>query len=635
MSLDIVNSDGEPFVTTATRQSAKLRDIPANISVISEAVIQASHVKYISELLKSEAGIVVSDITGNGRSYNIDIRGFGETANLNTLVLVDGRRVNQADLSATDWTQISVDRVKRIEILRGGSGSVLYGDNASGGVINIITKAGGAKKLKVETSGGSYQTSKSSISFDNVTDSMAYSFSASYLTSGGYRQNSKTEARDVGGKLDYVVNDAFTLRFSGAYHSDETGLPGSLKLSDLNAGVSRKSSTKLKDFANVQDYYLMVSPEYTFGENSRIVLDTSYRQRNSLSFSSFTGGEFTGDTKIETVAFSPHISFHNGKNSFVAGFDYQDAKERINNNSLFFGTRTIGNFVLQKKSYGYYAHDSFNLSSGLSVSAGYRYERGNYIYKPGTPERSVKNTNAYSGAVHYELSGNTSLYAGYARSFRYPVIDEMFNFFNNTVNTALKVQKSDDYEAGIKHHFSDNLSGNLNLFFIDTKQEIFYNPVNFANENMQGITRRKGIEVGFTGWFSDIFQVKGSYSYTDAKIRDGQFAGKNVPNVPNHHATLNASYLFSEGFDLAVTGTYVGERPLISDFNNAYAYQKSYIRTDVKLSYSRDDMSAFIGVNNITNSKYAEYGVLGGFPTAPNLYPSPEINVLAGVSVQF
>ena len=69
----------------------------------------------------------------------MDIRGFGETGPLNTLVLVDGRRVNEIDLSGVDWTQIPLDQVERIEIVR-GSGSVLYGDNAVGGVINIITK---------------------------------------------------------------------------------------------------------------------------------------------------------------------------------------------------------------------------------------------------------------------------------------------------------------------------------------------------------------------------------------------------------------------------------------------------------------------------------------------------------------
>ena len=84
-------------------------------------------------------GVVVRDFYGTGKTASVDIRGFGETAPLNVLVLVDGRRVNEIDLSGTDWTQIPIDQIERIEIVR-GAGSVLYGDNAVGGVINIITK---------------------------------------------------------------------------------------------------------------------------------------------------------------------------------------------------------------------------------------------------------------------------------------------------------------------------------------------------------------------------------------------------------------------------------------------------------------------------------------------------------------
>jgi len=84
---------------------------------------------------------MVNDWTGTGKTVTLDMRGFGEGGPLNTLVLVDGRRVTQVDLAGTDWSQIPIEDVVKIEIVR-GSGSILYGDNATAGTINIITKKG-------------------------------------------------------------------------------------------------------------------------------------------------------------------------------------------------------------------------------------------------------------------------------------------------------------------------------------------------------------------------------------------------------------------------------------------------------------------------------------------------------------
>jgi iron complex outermembrane recepter protein len=137
---ETVNMD--EVVVTASRFQEEIKTIPANVTVINTENIKNSTARNIPDLLRSQVGVHVNDITGNGRSFSVDLRGCGIAATTNTLVLVDGRRINQPDLSGTDWSLISLDRVERIEIIRGGRGSVLYGDNASGGVINIITKQG-------------------------------------------------------------------------------------------------------------------------------------------------------------------------------------------------------------------------------------------------------------------------------------------------------------------------------------------------------------------------------------------------------------------------------------------------------------------------------------------------------------
>ena len=115
----------DKVIVTASRLEEKIASVPANVTVISEQEIKNSPAETVPELLRSTPGIVVNDITGNGRNITVDLRGFGETASLNTLLLIDGRRINQADLSGVDWTLIPKDRIQQIELFTVG-GEVFY-----------------------------------------------------------------------------------------------------------------------------------------------------------------------------------------------------------------------------------------------------------------------------------------------------------------------------------------------------------------------------------------------------------------------------------------------------------------------------------------------------------------------------
>ena len=191
-------------VVTATRLTEELSNVPANVTVVTAEQIAQSPAQNIPELLRRVSGVLVNDISGNGRTYTVDLRGFGETASLNTLVLVDGRRINQADLSGVDWTLIPKDRVERIEIVRGGRGSVLYGDNATGGVINIITKKGTPKlKGTANALAGSYQTFQGGGAMSGTVRDLSINVNGNYRSSDGYRDNSDTLAKDAGAKMEY------------------------------------------------------------------------------------------------------------------------------------------------------------------------------------------------------------------------------------------------------------------------------------------------------------------------------------------------------------------------------------------------------------------------------------------------
>ncbi len=218
----------EEVTVTASRYQEKTAGVVANVSVITEEDIANSTATDIPGLLRSQVNIQVTDIAGNQRFYNVDLRGFGETAPANTLVLVDGRRVNQPSLNGVDWMQIPLERVKRIEIVRGGRGSVLYGDNAGAGVINIITGEEGPPSAEVELSGGSYKTFRSSAQFGGSGPTLHYAASGGYFRGDGYRSNSQSEGGDFGGSLGLRLGDRGNLEFSGGLHTDKTGQPGAI-----------------------------------------------------------------------------------------------------------------------------------------------------------------------------------------------------------------------------------------------------------------------------------------------------------------------------------------------------------------------------------------------------------------------
>ncbi len=629
----------EEIVVTATRYEEMLTSVPANVTVITENDIKNSTAQNIPDLLRNEMGIYVSDVTGNKRTIAVDMRGFGETGPSNNLVLVDGRRTNQADLSGVDWTQIPLERVKRIEIIRGARAAILYGDNATGGVINIITKESDKPMAGLGFAAGSYDTVKTT-AYGNIASKKINLFiTGSLLKSSGYRDNSETEAKDIGINLNYYPKDLLRINLSAGYHKDYTGLPGGLKESDLAAGISRRATKNPLDFANTEDYYFKITPELQFSGDNIFKIELSFRNRDFLSFSSGDWGNFTGNSQIQTVSASPSLLIKNkigsANNTLIAGFDYHKADNDIVNDSLFFGTSSKGIYNLQKKNYGFYLHDELKLAEPLFLTAGYRYDKAEFDFTPSSPDSISMSKNLFTAGVNYNFYKKSYLYFSYSKGFRYPLLDELYSFFTNTINTNLKPQSSDTYEIGIRHYFSDSIYSNINLFKIDTKKEIIYNPVTYNNENLDGITKRKGIEATISIKPAKWLSLKGGYTYTDATIKSGSFAGSSTPNVPKHKASAEAVAEISKGLTLALNGLYVGERPFISDFSADYDKQRSFFIINSKLKYQWRNILVFADINNITNKEYSEYGVIGGFPLEKSYYPSPKRNFLVGISVEF
>ena len=180
-------------------------------------------------MLSQEAGIQTNSTTAakNGAGTTIDMRGFGVTAPSNTLVLLNGRRLNDIDLSGIDFSTIPRDSIERIEITRGNSGAVLYGDGAVGGVINIVTKTGVDRppSARIEAGFGSFNQKEINGSVAASKGPFAVSAAGNAVNSDGYRVNNYVRQRNAVGDLRYTGSDGKAwANISG--DDQHLGLPG-------------------------------------------------------------------------------------------------------------------------------------------------------------------------------------------------------------------------------------------------------------------------------------------------------------------------------------------------------------------------------------------------------------------------
>ena len=647
-------------VVTATRDWEEERKVPYNVSVITEEDIARSNAQNVADLLRTIPGVFVSDWTANRKSVTVDIRGFGEAGPSNSLVLVDGRRVNQIDISGTDWTQIPLDQVERIEVIRGG-GSVLYGDNAVGGVVNIVTKKGeGKPSVQAEALGGSYGLNIQRASSRGASGDFRYAVHARHERTDGFRDNGDYEGYDYGASVEYDIGDLIKLDLSGNYHRDTYGLPGALSYQDLHTWADRDDTKFHQDHGRTEDYYIRFTGELDLKEWGRLILDTSYRERESkgdyVSWSSISKYD------IPTIGVTPRWvwekdmwTFHN---KLIVGFDYYHSDSKNEYYDAVFGDPALNslssNTDVQRDNWALYFHDDFFILKPLIFSCGYRYEQVNNDFE-GSSYDSFFGTwssflddkddvmHAWEVGLTYLFLENSKVYGRISKSYRYAAIDEYFSAWSGLTTPLLEPQEGITYEVGVDHFFSDTIRSGLSFFYMELENEIYYNPLGGpfgfgGNENYDD-TRRLGIEVFAEANPWDWLRLWANYTFIKATFRDGLYEGNDVPGVPNHKVSfgfdLTPAFVDClEGLEFNVWATYNSEQRLISDQSNVIPKLDDYITANAKLSYTWRFLTAFVGVNNMFNEEYSEYGVYSLF-SGRNYYPSPGVNFSSGLSVKF
>jgi len=209
-----------PVVVTATRTETPQQDVTTSISVITTKDIEAQHAETVLEALRNVPGVDVVQSGSRGTTTSIFIRGSNSDQ---VLVLIDGVEVNSTTLGAFNFAHLTTDNIDRIEVLR-GAGGTLYGSQAIGGVINIITKKGqGPMELSTSAEGGNWSTHREGLALSGGADKLGYSLSVSRLgTNGFHRFNDDYRNLSSSARLDYKLTDDTNVK--GIFHFVKTDL---------------------------------------------------------------------------------------------------------------------------------------------------------------------------------------------------------------------------------------------------------------------------------------------------------------------------------------------------------------------------------------------------------------------------
>lgn len=642
----------------------------ASTSVITAEDIARSPSQTIQDVLATIPGVQMTNLFGavSGTGSVVDLRGFGAFASSNTLFLINGRRLNESDLQGVDLSTIPIQSIERIEVTRGNSGAVLYGDNAVGGVINIVTRTGaGGKPVSMRAEGGvgSYGQREGNVSFSTNSGPWSSAVFGNAIRSDGYRHNNALDQQNAVGEIRYTTPDlsAF-LNLSG--DNQRLGLPGTLSNHYSNdfgatyvnqlAGDWRATSTPL-DYGKKQGVNVTAGFTKALWSGAELIVDGGVRNKQQQAgyfgdpASPFGLNYSYVDSTLTTWSVTPRLSIRNtmfGMNSnILTGIDYYDATYESSRSQQISDPPNHVYNLSQRTVAGYW-QQTLGLLPSTDVSYGGRIQhmsldaRDRYdplapfgsLAAQATPLKTDETNHALHVGLEHRFNENFAVFGRAARAFRTPNIDERvvtgpawdcsaFPCAPIPQNFALKTQTSHDIEAGLRIQ-GGPLFIQSSVYDMRLRNEIHYNPVNMFNYNLDP-TRRYGSETSATLRVSDTLRLRGGFAYTRAVFTDGAFDGKDVPLVSRLSGSAGLSWNIWQRYAvLDVTARFWSSRRMDNDQANTQQLIPANATLDLKLSGEIDRFFWSAAVLNAFNVSYYDYAIASAFtPGAYAIYPLP------------
>ncbi len=629
-------------VVSAARTEQSTLTTPASITVISREQIEASGARHIIQVLRGQGGVQIEDLYGDGSRATVDMRGFGETAGSNTLVLVDGRRLNNPDIAPPNLNSIALEDVERIEIVQGSAG-VLFGDQAVGGVINVITRKPGALRHSLKLSAGSYNNLMLHAMTSQALDSgINYLLSLDARESDNYRDHNETSYINGLGKLGYEYGSG-SVSGELQYINDKLNTPGTLFENEVIENRRQSSPNYANDFSDTETAIARFGLVQQLSEIWSLEAELTGRDTSAeFRLSSAFGAETEVSTQDrQVVEFTPRfIGFVPAINNsmLTLGADLIDSDYMLS-------TR-FGDQVVDQMQASLYAQAVIPASEVVDITLGVRYaevendlrDTGDFaVYPSGTQIDNDVTVGTFGVAVKADEHWRVLFRVD--QNYRFAKVDEYLQpvYTPAFVPVVLNMQQGLSIETGVEWS-SGSDTAKLIVYQLGIDDEIAYDPVNFANINLDE-TRRKGVITSGYWQQSKKLGYSASYTYTDAEVINGAFAGNEIPLVAKHSVLLGCDYSLTEKWQLYGELFAISERVFAGDFNNELGYLPGYGVVNIKAEYDYRDFSFAARINNLLNKPYSNVGQLSydpnTFAPAEAFFTSPEINFLLTAAWQF
>jgi len=612
----------DPVVVTANRVEQKAFDAPANISVVTAKEIQDRHYSDLGDVLKDIPGVNVQNYGVSGENYSANRIYINGSKGI--VFMVDGMRVNvngnsSGILAGSEFPDMK--GVERIEVLKGAS-STLYGSDAAGGVVNIITKKGGSGiHSSLGLKAGSYGNRNIVFNTRGSVGDFFYRASALKNKMGNY-----TDA--VGEEILQKV-DANNYSVTIGHQIDKESFV-SLTYDKYLSDYTRPDSGKIVGDTTMK-------PVNGEKDNSRIAFNWTqklddrfsnqffvYQNKNKLKDGTNKPADKNWIFDLSTTGVTEQITYKDDKNTAIFGIDYY--KDKVNDYCSW-GTK-YGPLSISNRSV--FLQDAYEFDPNWTITPGVRYTNDS---KAGS--KLTKNI-----TLNYD-NGAINAYGAYKEYFIVPTQNQ---WFGGIYNPDLKPMTGQGFEVGVKFKLQHDLLFTFNAYHMNAK-----NAFGSEYKKVDGIWKSKainipaqitnGYSIGMEKVVSDHLSVKGDYTYTYMQAKNSFENINGDGYIPQHQVNIDVDYTKGK-FQGILTARGMFNRPgRKANENKVPDSMKSFWVVDATMNYqATENVSAYFKINNIFNKLYT-HALWNSNPNVKenksNWYPAPGRNFQFGMEFKF